>query len=79
MSEACLSAAGLFMSRQHRFQILEQPQVCLQKNNYQEEKCQKVLQSLVDCCALWKEQSWKVCQGIDYPGKKDQAVKTEKL
>ena len=53
--------------------------MCLQKNNYQEEKCQKVLQSLVDCCALWKEQSWKVCQGIDYAGKEDQAVKTEKL
>ena len=51
----------------------------MQKNNYQEEKCQKVLQSLVDCCALWEEQSWKVCQGIDYPGKEGQAVKTEKL
>jgi len=56
-----------------------QLQVCLQKNNYQEEKCQKVLQSLVDCCALWNDQSWKVCQGIDYPGKKDLTTKKEKL
>ena len=46
-------------------------QVCLQKNNYQEERCKEVLERLVDCCALWKEQSWKVCQGIDYPGKKE--------
>ena len=49
--------------------------MCLQKNNYQEEKCQKVLQSLIDCCALWEEQSWKVCQGIDYPGKEGQVVR----
>ena len=45
-------------------------QVCLQKNNYQEERCKEVVQSLVNCCTLWKDQSWKVCQGIDYPGKK---------
>ena len=42
----------------------------MKKNNYQEERCKEVLERLVDCCALWKEQSWKVCQGIDYPGKK---------
>ena len=75
MSEACLSAAGFFHVPATTFQILKQPQVCLQKNNYQEEKCQKVLQSLVDCCALWKDQSWKVCQGIDYPGKEGQVVR----
>ena len=45
-------------------------QVCLQKNNYQEERCKEVFQRLVDCCTLWKDQSWTVCRGIDYPGKK---------
>ena len=53
-------------------------QVCLKRNNFQEESCQEVIQRLVDCCALWKEQSWKVCQGIDYPGRKDQQEPTEK-
>ena len=42
----------------------------MQKNNYQEERCKEVFQRLVDCCTLWKDQSWTVCRGIDYPGKK---------
>ena len=50
-------------------------QVCLQRNNYQETRCQEVVQRLVNCCALWKDQSWKVCQGIDYPGKKEKTDK----
>ena len=41
-------------------------QVCLQKNNYQESKCQEAIQRLVKCCQIWKEESFKVCSGIDY-------------
>ena len=35
-------------------------QVCLQKNNYQEDKCQETIKRLVKCCFTWKEESFKV-------------------
>ena len=46
-----------------------QLQECLKKNNYQESKCLEVIEKLVNCCTIWKEKSFKVCSGIDYPGK----------
>ena len=45
-------------------------QVCLQKNNYQESKCQEAIKRLVKCCQTWKEESFKVCSGIDYENHK---------
>ena len=44
-------------------------QVCLQKNKYQEAKCKEAIKRLVKCCSIWKEESFKVCQGIEYEGK----------
>ena len=43
-------------------------QVCLQKNHYQESKCQEAIKRLVKCCNIWKEESYKVCSGIEYEG-----------
>jgi len=43
-------------------------QECLQKNNYQEEKCADAIKRLVNCCNIWKEESFKVCRGIEYEG-----------
>lgn len=45
-------------------------QTCLAKNNYQEAKCAYELRKLVECCTKWKGESFKVCQGIEYEGKK---------
>ena len=42
-------------------------QVCLQRNNYQENKCQETIKNLVKCCQLWGEESFKVCSGIKLP------------
>ena len=39
-------------------------QVCLQRNNYQEKKCQGSITNLVRCCEVWKQESSKVCSGI---------------
>ena len=41
-------------------------QVCLQKHQYQESKCQDAIKRLVKCCSIWKEESFKVCSGIEY-------------
>jgi hypothetical protein len=37
-------------------------QSCLEKNNYQEEKCKKQLENLLDCCRKNLENSF-VCEG----------------
>lgn len=34
------------------------------ENNYQEEKCIDVLESMRQCCIKWKSESF-VCEGID--------------
>ena len=38
-------------------------QMCLQRMNFKEERCQGYLQSLKDCCDMWGEESYKVCRG----------------
>ena len=52
-------------------------QVCLQKNNYQESKCQEAIKRLVKCCQAWKEESFKVCSGIDYENHKQSDKKND--
>ena len=42
-------------------------QVCLQKNNYQENKCQEAITRLVKCCHIWRQESFKVCAGVKSP------------
>jgi len=41
-------------------------QVCLKKENFQESACKAYIDRLVECCRLWKEESFKVCSGIDW-------------
>jgi len=43
-------------------------QVCLQKYNFQEDRCKAEIKRLIDCCNKWKEESFKVCRGIEYEG-----------
>jgi len=33
-----------------------------------EEKCSEAIKRLVSCCNIWKEESFKVCRGIEYEG-----------
>lgn len=49
-------------------------QTCLQKNNYQEEKCQAQLQNLLDCCRKNLKNS-PVCEGYKNDLEKDDASK----
>ena len=39
-------------------------QDCLKKNNYQEEKCQNIIQLMIDCCQTKGNESSKICQGM---------------
>ena len=42
-------------------------QDCLKKNNYQEEKCQVIMQLMLDCCNTIGKDSSDICKGmIDY-------------
>lgn len=41
-------------------------QVCLKRENFQESACQAYINRLVECCRLWKEESFKVCSGINW-------------
>lgn len=38
-------------------------QDCLAANNYQESACQDVIRRMIECCNLWKEESFN-CQGF---------------
>ncbi|XP_016977136.1 cx9C motif-containing protein 4 [Drosophila rhopaloa] len=39
-------------------------QACLNENNYQEDKCLKVLEDMRQCCLKWHKESL-CCSGID--------------
>lgn len=43
-----------------------QLQECLAKQGFQESNCFYEMSKLVECCDLWKSESFKVCQGIKY-------------
>lgn len=47
-------------------------QYCLQKNNYQEAKCTREVQALVDCCRKWRNGSAVVCKGVKLPEEKQE-------
>ena len=39
-------------------------QECLKKNNFQEEKCQHIIQLMIDCCNSKDNKSSKICHGM---------------
>ena len=39
-------------------------QECLKKNNYQEEKCQVIIQLMLDCCNTIGKDSSDICKGM---------------
>ncbi|KAH8301893.1 hypothetical protein KR044_000376 [Drosophila immigrans] len=39
-------------------------EACLQRNNFQEQKCLQVLEDMRQCCIKWHEESF-CCNGID--------------
>jgi len=39
-------------------------QDCLKKNNYKEEKCQNIIQLMIDCCKTKGNESSKICPGM---------------
>lgn len=47
-------------------------QFCLQKNNYQESKCNREILALVECCLKWRNESPVVCKGIKLPEEKQE-------
>ena len=50
-------------------------QDCLKKNNYQEEKCQDIIQLMMDCCNTVAKDSSNICKGM----KEYNTTKTAKI
>ena len=50
-------------------------QDCLQKNNYQEDKCDEHLESLLECCRTVGKHKSSICKGL----KNYETVKCDKI